>query len=241
MLSLVALVDFLNSREKAVVLWTVAIVVYAAVKGEGVVASFVGVLRALVQPKLVLLFGSAALYCAGLVLLAIKAGLWHTTAVNETVYWFIGSGLVLVGNATHASRRAPDYLNRLLGRAVRFTLIVEFLVTLYVFPFVVELFLVPLIVVFVGMQVVAEHDPAMAAEKRVIDGVLIAIGFALMVYVAVSAIGNLDGLLTRENGEKFLLAPALTLAFLPFLYGVARLSRRELDNLRKRHHTAFNA
>jgi hypothetical protein len=45
---------------------------------------------------------------------------------------------------------------------------------------------------------------------------------------------DLDGLLTRETAEKLLLAPALTVAFVPFLIAVAWLARREMDNLRKR-------
>jgi hypothetical protein len=233
--AVLAIIDFLDSRERAVALWAAAILLFAIVKGEGVITSLVGVLRALVQSKILLLFGTAALYCAGIVALGHRAGLWHTSATKETVYWFVGSALVLVGNATHASPNDATFARRLLRKAVRFTLIVEFLVTLYVLPFGVELFLVPLIGLFVGMQVVAAYDPSAASAKGFIDAVLLAIGFGLMLYVTVSALTDIHGLLTRENGEKFLLAPAMTLALLPFLYVVAWLSRREQDNLRKRY------
>jgi hypothetical protein len=238
-LGVIAIIDFLNGREKAVVIWAVAVLVSALFKSDGLGRSFLGVLRALVQPKLLLLFGSAALYCAGLVLLARTGGLWHANAIKETVYWFVGTGLVLTGNATQASPRDPGYFPRLLRQAVRLTLIVEFLIALYVFPFGVELLLVPLIALFVGMQVVAAGEPEMAPAKKLIDGVLIAIGIALMVYVVLSAITDLKSLLTREHGEDLLLAPALTLAFVPFLALVAWFSKRELDHLRKRHRAAL--
>jgi hypothetical protein len=142
------------------------------------------------------------------------------------VYWFVGTAVVLLGDATHSSPHEPEMAKKLFRRAVRFTLIVDFLIALYVFPFGVELFLVPFILAFVGMQVVVTGDPKMTDAKRVIDGVLIAIGVALMIYVSISAISDLDGLLTRENAETFLLAPALTLAFVPVLYIVAWLSKR---------------
>ena len=52
-----------------------------------------------------------------------------------------------------------------------------------------------------------------------------------LTYVAVSAATDLDGLLTRENGERLLVAPALTLAVVPFLYAVSWWSQREQRKL----------
>jgi hypothetical protein len=228
-----AFLDFLDSREKAVVLWALVLVVFVAVKGEGFVGSLIGVLRTLVAPKLLLIFGSAAVSCAAVVLLASEVGLWHTTAIKETVYWFFGTGVVLVGNAIQW-QDDPDCRTKLLRQALRFTIIVEFLINLYVFPLAVEILLVPLVLLFVVMQVVAERDPSLAQARKPIDFVLTAFGLALLVHFAVSAISDLEGFLTRENAEDFLVAPALTLAFAPFLYVVVRLAKREMANLRKR-------
>jgi hypothetical protein len=99
-----AVLDVLDSREKAALLWMLALVVFATLKGgRSVVSSFRGVVRTFFQWKLQLVFGSAALYCLGVVLLAMWAGLWHLTAAKETVYWFCTGGVVLVGGAlTHA-------------------------------------------------------------------------------------------------------------------------------------------
>src|SRR6266508_1588905 len=61
--------DFFNNREKAILLWTVGLGVFAAIKSDGLGGSFLSVLGALASPKLLLLFGSAALYCATLLFL----------------------------------------------------------------------------------------------------------------------------------------------------------------------------
>jgi hypothetical protein len=230
-----AVLDLFTNREKAIALWALAILTFALVKGEGVGSALLGVLRALLHPMLLLMFESAAVYCTAVVLLAYRVGIWHTTAMKETIYWFIGTGLAIVGNATSVSPHDPTYFKRLLRNAIRFTLIVDFLVAVYVFPLVVELFLIPLVLLLVGMQLVAERDPNLVAAKKVIDAVLLLIGVSLMLYVTISAVTDFSGLLSRENAERFLLAPALTIAFLPFLYAVAWASRRELDNLRERH------
>jgi hypothetical protein len=119
-------------------------------------------------------------------------------------------------------------------RAVRFTLVVEFFVTLYIFPLAAELFLVPFLTLFVVLQAVTANDASLSPARGVIDAVLMLFGFGLIIYVTVSAITDLDGLLTRQHGEQLLVAPALTLAFVPFFYAVAWVCRRELDNLRRR-------
>jgi hypothetical protein len=94
--------DFFNNREKAILLWTVGLGVFAAIKSDGLGGSLLRVLGALASPKLLLLFGSAALYCATLLFLANAPEFWHSTALKATVYWFLGTGVVLVGRATQA-------------------------------------------------------------------------------------------------------------------------------------------
>ena len=90
----------------------------------------------------------------------------------------------------------------------------------------------------VMLQVVDQYRPTDPRVTQFINGVLGVVGFGLITYVAVSAISDLDGFLTRKNAEDFLVAPALTLALVPFLLGVAWVSRREQENLRQRFRSA---
>jgi hypothetical protein len=139
----------------------------------------------------------------------------------------------LVGTATEAISNAA-LLKQILRRAVRATIVIEFAVNLYVYPLLVEFVLVFIVLVFIGMQIVAQHDPKIdALTKKVIDGVLIAIGAFLLISFAAHAIFDLDGFLSRENAERLLVVPTLTVAFIPFLYAVAWYSQRELANLRR--------
>jgi hypothetical protein len=236
-LGLFAAFDFLNSREKAIIIWAVILVGFAAYKSDGLGSSLGAVLRSLFVTKLVFLCGTAAAYCAALVLAANKLGLWQTSAIKATIYWFFGTGVVLVGSAVTGCD-GPDFLTKLVRRGVRFTLIVEFLVGFYVFPLAVELLVVPLILLVVGMQVVAENNATLAPAKRAIDAVLITFGFGLMLWVAVEVATNPHALFTHENAEDLLLVPALTVAFVPYLQLVAWHSHRELENVRKRWRAA---
>jgi hypothetical protein len=229
-----AVIGFLNSRERATIIWGFLLMVYVWRKDDSIGSSFLQVFRSMLHPKLLTLWITTTAFTAGLVLTANAAGLWHTTAIKETVYWFFGSGAPLTGRAIAAKTFDRAYAKRLARSAVRFTLIIEFLVGLYVMPLAAELVLVPLVALFLMMQVVAENDPAHAAIKKLLDRVLMLIGIGGMTWVLVSALTDIDGLLTREHAERLLLAPAFTLAFLPFLYAIWRWSRWEQDRTMRR-------
>jgi hypothetical protein len=229
-----AVVNFLNGREKATAVWVVVLLAYVWRKDHSLGRSMISVIRALFAWKLTILWVATALYTAAIIYAAYRVGLWHTTAIKETVYWFCGTGMVLVGAATTERSFDGNYAKRLFRKAIRFTLVIEFLVGVYVLPLLAELVLVPLIALLVGMQVVSEDNPELAPAKKVVDGILMLIGIAGISWVIASAVTDLHGLLTREYGERLVLAPALTLAFVPFLYGIWRWSRRDYERTMRR-------
>jgi hypothetical protein len=160
---------------------------------------------------------------------------------KATVYWFFGTAVILAGNATQVSPGSPAFIRKLLRGSLKLTIVVEFLVNLYVFPLAVELLLVPLLFLLIGTQVVVEHEPNMAPARKVINAVLGTIGVAVTLYPGVRVLGDWSGFWTRENAEDLLVAPVLTLALVPFLCLVAWESGRELDNLRKRWSPAVDS
>jgi hypothetical protein len=232
--STLAVMQFLNSREKAGAIWAAAVLAHALTKNRSIAHSILRALGALFAPKLSLVWATAAAYAAGLVVAAYTAGLWHTTATKETVYWFVGTAAVLTGSALTTRSFRPDYAKRVAHKALRAAIIIEFLLNLYVLPLAAELVLVPLVAMFVMMQVVAANDPKLAPVRTFLDRTLMLIGLGLLAWVAVSALTDLRGLLTREHAESLLLVPAFTLAFVTFLYGVMMWSRWDTDRVMRR-------
>jgi hypothetical protein len=70
--------------------------------------------------------------------------------------------------------------------------------------------------------------------RTFIDSVLAAVGVLYVGYFVIRVLSDLDGFLTRENAEEFLVGPVLTLALIPLLLGAAWLSRREQRNFPER-------
>jgi hypothetical protein len=106
--------DFLNGREDAIVLWAVALLGFALYKNPREIGG--SMLAVVLHPKLLLLFGSA-LACSAIVLYAAaELGLWHTPALKVTVYWFVGTAIVLAGSAlTDRARDRQAYVRKVFA------------------------------------------------------------------------------------------------------------------------------
>jgi hypothetical protein len=231
---------FLNSREDAGLVWTVIVLAFVLYKVPGVFRNLADIVWLVIKPPLVLLFGGAALYCAGILAVANQLGVWETSAAKETVYWFLGAGLVLAGHALNA-RPDPYYARTLLRRALRVAILIEFIVNFYVFPLGVELLFVPVVgllgIVEVWNKGQAEPDARLATLT---GGALAILGWVVLVSVLVRIGLHPGDLLTRNTLERVLIVPALTIAFTPFLYLVALLSRRQQENnIRRRFALTF--
>ncbi len=226
---------FLNSREDAGLIWTVSVLAFLIYKSPRLVGSLFSIVWLAVRPPLVFLFGGAALYCAGILVAGSEVGVWHTSAAKETVYWFIGTGLVLAGHATEA-QPSPGYVGILLARAFKIAIVVEFIVNLYVFPLGIELVFAPVVSIFIVLD--AWNQAQSRADPRVVrftDGGLVAIGW-LVLFSALLRIGlHLGDVFSRETLERLLVVPAFTIAFIPFLLLIAWCSRRQIEDVRRRY------
>jgi hypothetical protein len=218
--------DVLNSREQAALFWIGVGAALAFWKVPGIGAQLVTLTRSFLAPKLLLgIWLPATAFVVGIVYLAFRLGLWHTTSGRETLYWFVGVALVLAVSATRASDLGQ--FRKLFDRVFKVTIAIEFLVNLYVFPLAVELVVIPLAVLFAGMQVVAERDPKLAPARNVATFILVALGLVTVAFVLTSAARDLDDLLTGEHLEQFVVPLALTVAFAPFVYLIALWSTYE--------------
>jgi hypothetical protein len=229
--------DFLNSREDALLLWGAATVAFLLWTNARTVAGAVLNVVSTLWPKLLGLYLATYLFAGLSVWLAWKLGVWHSSAAKTTVYWFLGTALVLVGGAlTDGTRDFRAYIGEVVvPRVVAVTVAIEFIANLYALPLAVEFVAVPLAVLSGGLQALVERDPEADAVQRGI-AVWVPVGIVLL-YLANFAYriaNDFDEFATRETAEDFLVAPVLTVLLIPWLYGWARFARWEQEHLRRR-------
>jgi hypothetical protein len=156
--------------------------------------------------------------------------------LKVTIYWFIGTAIVVAGNAvSEGARDTRGYLRKVLGRVLAATILIEFVVGVYALPLAVEIVCVGVLFLFTAMQVLVEHDStAPQAARKFIDGVLIAVGVLYLSYFVIRLLADVDEFFARKNAEDFLVPPLLTVTLVPLLLGAAWVSRREQERVRRR-------
>jgi hypothetical protein len=136
-----------------------------------------------------------------------------------------------VGEAVTDTPRDAGLLRRVLARVIAVTVLVEFAVNLYAFPFAIEVFLIFVVLLCGVLQAVPD-------AREFANHGLVAVGLVYMAYFVIRALDDPAGLLTRERVEDLLVGPALTVVLIPFLYSVAWFSGREQARLRRRWHSS---
>jgi hypothetical protein len=215
----------LDNRERALLIWTLAIVFFVLCKKD-LRSAFAGVLGALIaRPLLVLLLG-AMLYVTAIVLLGAFAGVWTLPLLGVTVLWCFGPGAVMVFNSNEAARN-PNYFRKVLRGSLTSVLMIEFLANLYVFNLVAEVILIPIVTMLILTAYVAGTKDEFAPAKRLLDVLLTTFGVALLARAVTELAVDFDGFATVGNLMRLVLPPALTVAFLPYVYFLRAYVRRE--------------
>jgi hypothetical protein len=220
----------LDNRERAVLIWTLVIVLVVLWKRDPRTA-FASVLRALAaRPLLVFLLG-AMLYVAAIVLLGAFIGVWTLPLLGVTVLWCFGPGAVMFFNSNEATSDA-NYFRKVLRGSLSVVLIVEFLANLHVFNLVLELVLLPVVTMLVLTAYFAGSKDQFAPVKKLLDGLLIVFGVALLARAVFGLAFDFESFATLENLMRLVVPLALTLAFLPYAYflrAYIRWEQRRLD------------
>ena len=206
----------LDSREQALVIISVILVI-AVLAIKDVRRCVPGMLRILVTLPLGPLLLIGAIYVVALVAAAAGLGIWTLPLLGVTVGWALGSGGFMFFTANEAVSD-PEYVAKALRRSIRWTLILEFVVAVFVFDLVVEVLLLPVLAVLLTLSAFMGDKPEYAQLKSKLDIGLGIVGFALIGHAIWSIATDFGAFWTFENLMRLVLPPALTIAFLPYAY-----------------------
>jgi hypothetical protein len=207
----------LNNREIAVLVWTGAFLAWALLKKD-LRGPLWNVVKAFLQPAILLPTIGYFAWAAGLVFLAAREGVWNWEVASDTVVWAIASFALLF----HSEEvlHGDHFLRRKAAKALQATILVEVFINLVVFPLIVELILVPLVTFLAMTSAFSSLQPQWQEGGRLVDGALAWIGLTLLAYVGIRLATN-PGLLNETTGLRFLLPVWLSLGVLPYIYLLA--------------------
>lgn len=218
-------ISFLNNREIAILFWLVVFFIWASLSKD-VRASMFQVLKIFFSPKIISSVIAMIINVSLIIFIFYKVELWNSSLIKDTIYWFLGTAFILLMN-TNKANQDEQYFRKVLLENLTFIIGLEFIINLYSFSLIVELFLIP-IVTFIAMMVTfVEINEEYAQVKKILYFVSGIIGIYLLLFAFSNIISNFSSFANINNLRVFLLPPALTFAFLPFIYFFALLMAYE--------------
>jgi hypothetical protein len=221
-----------STREIAIGIWVLLAAVWILSK-PSIWPPLREVVRAALEPKLVVPFILLALYVWGIVQLLAAVHLWDSSLLKDTILWFVFSGVAIAFSAVDFSNK-PASWPRIVRDQIKVVIVVEYLVNAYTFPLWVELLLVPLLVFLGLISAVSNSKPEYKPAAKLVDSTIAIVGLAILGFAVASAIADRGNFDFRQAAESIALSPLLSLAALPFMYVFSLCSAYEQLFLRFR-------
>lgn len=212
-----------NNREIALLFW-VALIVLAMLLSK-LRKSLVSIFKSLTSKIFLIIFSLIGAYLYGIILLLKNVGVWQSSNLKDVLFWLFSVGLILVFNINDAKSNA--YFKGIFLSAIKWTIVLEFIVNLYSFSLLTEIIILPVLVFLAMTQAVAEMDEKHKMVSKFLQNVIAIAGLSIFSYSLYKTIVNFDDVLTFQNLISFLLPSTITVLFIPFVYFLALYSTYE--------------
>ncbi|MFA5933423.1 MAG: hypothetical protein WC826_05150 [Microgenomates group bacterium] len=224
-MSLWAFFESFNNRERAIVVWLLLFSLWILFRKDTRVAVF-NVLKAFFDKKIISIVLGMLLYTSLIVFSLYKLRLWNAFLLKDTIFWVIGTALVLLFNTNKAMQNASFFKDTVLN-AFKLVVILEFVINFYTLNFWLEMVLIPTLVIIGGMSALTEIQAEYKTVKRFINSLLAIIGFLMVIYATGNVVANYQTFVTLKNLNTLVLPPLLTLFYIPYLYFFALIMAYE--------------
>lgn len=206
----------LNTREVAIGIW-IAVVLVWGMFSQSVRTALSGVIRAILNKQLLVLFLGFAFNVGIIAWLLSKIALWTTDQLTSTILWFFLSGSVLLTQVFNI-REDQGYFKKLFWSGVSIVGVFEFLVVASTFSLLFELFLVPILAFVGGMYAMSSIKKEYSSIKPFLEVILV--GFVIFIlWITVGEIRHEpEKFFTSTTGRNFILPGLLSIGSIPFLY-----------------------
>jgi hypothetical protein len=212
-----------NNREIALLLW-IALIVMAVLLSK-LRKSLVPIFKILTGKMFLIIFSLIGAYLYGIILLLKNLEVWQSSNLKDVLFWLFSVGLILVFKINEAKSNA--YFKGIFLSAIKWTIVLEFIVNLYSFSLLTEIIILPVLVFLAMTQAVAEMDEKHKMVSKFLQNVIAIAGLTIFSYSLYKTIVNFDDVLTFQNLVSFLLPSTITILFIPFVYFLALYSTYE--------------
>lgn len=223
--SISSILSFISPRELAMLVFFLLLFIFMFKSSP---KNLIHLLKALMSPKLIIVFLGGIVYLVLWVLLLAMVGLWEMSLLKETFVYIVTS-TALVAKSIDIPKNKNLFINQVWDN-IKITTIIAYIINLYSFPFWMEMLLLITISFFVMIQTFAKSKDAIRYEGIIKIANRI-VNLCLWVYL----IGfmhwlteNWHDVFSKTNFYCLLLPVVLGIIFIPYMYVIALYSSYEL-------------
>jgi len=209
-------INLFNNREQALIVWLLLFFGFMILHGKFGYA-LLHLLKVFFNPKIQVVLALMLVYVSLVVLLLYKINLWGVYLIKDTLFWIFGTAFILMMNAVKESKE-EHYFRKLILDNIKLILILEFVINLYTFSLWLELVLIPVILVIVAVNTMAETEKEYRHAKKLPEGILTIIGLTILAYSLIKTFTDFENFATADNLRAFLIPILLSITYIPFLY-----------------------
>ncbi len=204
-----------SNREIALFTW-ILVAIIAMLFSKSIRKSISKIFKVLFVKSILITFLLFILYVGGIVFGLYKFGFWDLSLLKDTILWTFGFAVILVFGA-NKTKRISDF-KAILKDAVKWTIIIEFIVAFYNFSLTTELIILPILTFIAMLQAFSETDEKYNQVSKVFKNTLSLVGLSILGYVLYKTFYQGGELITVGNFKSLLLPIILTALFIPFVY-----------------------
>lgn len=220
--------ELLNNREISALIWLSLLSLVLLIKYADLRKSSLVLLKDFFHPKICLILLATFTPLVLVLLLLARYEFLESYMLKDVVLWFLTAGVVMFFKTT-TIKSEKDFFRKTALSLMKATLILEFIVNLYVFPLIIEIILLPLITVPAIMltyieSIQNENYKQIQAPLRILLGLM---GIFIVSFTMMQIVSSPKEFFTLANMKLIILPVALTALYTPFVYLLAVFSAYE--------------
>jgi hypothetical protein len=222
-----------NTREIAGTIWLLVIFLFGLLKAKDMRQSLAHVYRAILAPRLLVVFGYFSGCVALLAWIGNSLGFWSSSQTIPTIVWYFIGGLPLLVKANDAEE-GSQHFRGYAKAAVGGTALFGFIYGAKTFSLPVELALTPVVTVIAMLAAFSERDPEHAPVNTLMNWLLAAVVIAIFWNSISQILDAPKEFFTTRTLQAFILPIYFTIGSIPFFYAIHCYShigvvRRQID------------
>lgn len=214
-----------NNRELALSIWGILFLGYFLFYNN-VRKSIFNLLKIFFSLKLQIVFLSMGLYVFLCVYCLYAIQYWDYGLFKDTLFWLFGVAFLLIFKVTNKVDAA--LFKKTVIDSWKFTIIIDFILNLYVFSLPVELVMAIVLIFLSMMQPFTQRKKEHRELDRYINKLLSIIGSVAFGFALYKIILHYNSFFSWANMKSPLLPPILTILYMPFLYLLALFFQYEM-------------